>query len=148
MKRKDPTPRQLIQYGSIAGELRKWCKANNKTVHDINEMIGKDRHYSLGYHWLNGKGAPTGENLKLISKGTGIPKEKLIRQPFHDEEETNPQVIMPIKDAASLISFTVNGTGEARIRLDVTLPLHQAAPLFRLILDAGIGGNNGQTAND
>jgi hypothetical protein len=37
-----------------------------------------------------------------------------------------------------VLSFVVSGDGMARIKLDATLPLATATPLFRMLLDAGI----------
>ena len=40
--------------------------------------------------------------------------------------------------AGDVLAFNVNSEGNARLRLDVTLPLVTAAPLLRMLLDAGI----------
>ena len=37
-----------------------------------------------------------------------------------------------------ILSFAVTATGEARIKLDIVLPLANATPLLRMLLDAGV----------
>jgi len=141
---KEQTPEQIMKYGGVATALREWCERNNKTAKDINLIIGKDMGYSAGYIWLNGKGAPGPKTIKLLSKGTGIPEAQLMRRNTMNEVETIPA---KINSNPPVFSFTVNDNGEARIKLDVTLPIQQAVPLFRMILDAGVIVN-GQTPND
>jgi len=134
------TPEQVIVFGEISSSLREWCRKTGKTAKDINAIIGKTASYSAGYQWLNGKGAPNTYNRTLLVKATGIPEHKLMKRPLIGEVVTAP---LPVKayvngKSAEVLSFTVNNSGEVRIKLDVTLPMSNAAPLFRLILDAGI----------
>jgi len=149
------TPEQIIVFGEIAASLREWCKTNKKTARDINAIVGKPASYSAGFQWLNGKGAPSKYNRVLLSKATGISEAKLMRREYSEDVTIEKPIIQNVVSAfpgkiADVMSFTVNNNGEARIKLDVTLPIDQAMPLFRIILDTGIlmESNNGPTSND
>jgi hypothetical protein len=48
------------------------------------------------------------------------------------------QVLRAAGLAGDVLGFSVGTDGMARLRLDVTLPLDQAAPLLRVLLDAGV----------
>jgi hypothetical protein len=39
---------------------------------------------------------------------------------------------------ADALSFVVTPTGEAHIKLDITLPLKEGSALLRMLLDAGV----------
>jgi hypothetical protein len=43
-----------------------------------------------------------------------------------------------IASGSPVLSFTVNEDGNARIRLDASMPYDKAVPLLRLLLDAGM----------
>ncbi len=140
---KPQTPEQIIVYGEVATSLREWCKTNGKGPRDINAIIGKRPSYSAGYQYLSGKNAPSKYNRVLLAKATGIPEEKLTKRKSFDRVTIEKPIIQNVVTAfssknADILSFTVNNNGEARIKLDVTLPMHQAVPLFRIMLDAGI----------
>jgi hypothetical protein len=133
------TPEQVIVFGEIATSLREWCKTNDKSAKDINKIIGKGASYSAGFQWLNGKGAPSKYNRILLAKATGIPEEKLTKRKSFDQVTIEkPPTTKFVSKTSDILSFTVTDTGEARIKLDVTLPMQSAVPLFRLILDAGV----------
>jgi hypothetical protein len=55
-----------------------------------------------------------------------------------------PQGRPQVARAGDVLSFSVSATGEARIRLDVALPLETAKPLLRMLLDAGIVFGSGE----
>ena len=136
---KPQTPEQIIAYGEVATSLREWCKTNGKGPRDINAIIGKGPSYSAGYQYLSGKNAPSKYNRAILSKATGIPEEKLTKRKSFDQVTIEkPPTTKFVSKTSDILSFTVTDTGEARIKLDVTLPMHSAVPLFRLILDAGV----------
>jgi len=133
------TPEQIMAYGEVATSLREWCKTNDKSAKDINKIIGKGASYSAGFQWLNGKAAPSKYNRVLLAKATGIPEEKLTKRKSFDQVTIEkPPTTKFVSKTSDVLSFTVTDTGEARIKLDVTLPMQSAVPLFRLILDAGV----------
>ena len=136
---KPQTPEQIIAYGEVATSLREWCKTNGKRAQDINAIVGKPASYSAGFQWLNGKVAPSKYNRVLLAKATGIPEEKLAKRKSFDQVTIEkPPTTKFVSKTSDILSFTVTDTGEARIKLDVTLPMQSAVPLFRLILDAGV----------
>jgi hypothetical protein len=134
------TPEEVIKFGEIATSLREWCRANGKNARDINRIIGKNPSYSSGYQYLNGKLAPSPYYRALLSQGTGIPESKLMVKKLTTAVVTTSPPVNPTVNSkpTDVLSFTVSNNGEARIKLDVTLPIDSAAALFRMILDAGI----------
>ena len=130
------TPEEVIIYGEIASALREWCVANDKGAADLNKIMGKNPSYSSGYQYLNGKMAPSPYFRALLSKATGIPESKLMKREL--TTELTPVKAVVSNKPADILSFTVTSNGEAKIKLDVTLPIDSAAALFRMILDAGI----------
>lgn len=49
-----------------------------------------------------------------------------------------PAAVASQRRVVEVLAFTANNAGEARIRLDVTLPMAAATPLLRMLLDAGL----------
>lgn len=148
------TALQIARYGHIALALKDWMKANKQMPPDINRALGKRSVNPGVYNWLRGLGAPDRANRAKLMRITGIPEQMLTAREavtptakqLQIEAPTLEQVLgMEIEPAraaqaakrvAEVLSFTALDNGEARIRLDVTLPIEQAMPLFRQLLDA------------
>jgi hypothetical protein len=78
---------------------------------------------------------------------TGIPLRELIARGVTTTQVVTEgnAVLLPPKQAAKapdVLMFNVSPDGEARLRLDVTLPIDKAMPLVRLLFDAGVVINN------
>lgn len=135
---KPVTPRQAAMYGHIAAALRAVCEKNQWSPGDLNERLKRPRGHSALYHWLRGTGAPDLKNRKKLAKLTGIPEHELTVRELSAQLPavvTSSPGVSRTSIPDNVLSFTVNTQGDARLRLDVTLPVAQALPLFRLITD-------------
>lgn len=142
MPAKQPlTPEQITKFGHIAIALRKYLTKHNMKKAELARAIDGFSSAQV-YNCINGKHAPGPELRQRLSQATGIPESELMKK------ETTAIAVIPKGPVGKMLdqlqrndvlSFSVNGNGEARIKLDVTLPLEQAKPLFRLLLDTGVG---------
>ena len=139
---KSPNPNQIAMYGHIAIALRQFLNTKGWKARDLNKAMGFDPGYSAGYQWINGKSAPGPEYRTKLAKLTGISEDKLSkRQPGKALVTLASLPALPaprIKLASEVLSFSVASDGTARIKLDVSLPMHLANPLLRMLLDAGL----------
>jgi transcriptional regulator with XRE-family HTH domain len=117
------------------------------TAPDLSEALGLGRGSATVYKWLSGKGGPASELRAKLAKVTGIPEAELIARKPGDPAPAPSQAVALVTSPATklaparvgdVLSFVVSGDGMARIKLDATLPLATATPLFRMLLDAGI----------
>lgn len=154
-----PTPVQIARYGHIAARLREFLAASKMAVPELNVMMGLPRGNNAAYPWINGKGSPSPQMRAKLSVVTGIaeddltprdidPPVRIVRATRLDPTRAVPPEawgqrppakavdVVPPDDHA--LAFTVTRTGQARIKLDVTMPLDKATPLLRLLLDAGV----------
>ena len=76
-KKREATPLEIARHGHIATALRAYLARAKIGVADMNERLGRQRKDAVIYHYLAGKGAPTADNRKAISKLTGIPEAEL-----------------------------------------------------------------------
>jgi hypothetical protein len=144
-KAKAATRDQIARYGHIAVALRAAMKQRGWGIPEFNEAIGKDRGDAGVFKWLRGTGGISEQNRALISRTTGIPEHELVaRVPGAPPPARAVALVeaFPAKISTArvgdVLSFTVSASGEARIRLDVSMPLATAAPLLRMLLDAGL----------
>jgi hypothetical protein len=135
---KPANPRQIAMFGHIARALQ----AKGWKAADLNEAMGFKREYSACYQWINGKSAPGPMHRKKLAKVTGIPESELTRR-----EPGKALVAMPalqampvtrVKLTSEVLSFAIDSNGNARIKLDVTMPMHLANPFVRMLLDANL----------
>lgn len=139
---KSPNPNQVAMFGHIAIALRQFLNTKGWKPRDLNKAMGFDPGYSAGYQWINGKGAPGPQYRTKLAKLTGLPEEKFMRRNPGKALvtlATLPALPAPkIKLASEVLNFSVASDGNARIKLDVSLPMHLANPLLRMLLDAGL----------
>lgn len=137
------TPLQIAVNGHIAVALRDHMARHDMKPGDLNQLLGYERGNTLVYTWLKARGAP-GEKLRAkLHKVTGIPLDMLTPR---DVDEPPTQVA--VRDPTHLVlrptnpnpvlTFTVSADGTARIKLDAAMSLATAAPLLRILLDAGL----------
>jgi|SRR5580765_831157 len=134
-----PTRAQVAKYGHIAARLREVCKLHSWTPSAFNKAVGVT---GAGV-WLNGKGAPGPASRAKLVKVTGIVETDLMpRKPGEIPAQAVATLAGPVKPTpvrgGDVLSFMVSANGEARIKLDITLPVETATPLLRMLLDAGI----------
>lgn len=150
---KPATALQIARYGAVAAAFREiMAKRGWESPSRINEAMGKPPSYSSAFQWVNAKGAPNHETAKKLAKLFSVPAESLLRR------ETNGEARLPVvidgqqqapisRRIAEVLSFVALSNGDVHIRLDVTLPVDHAMPLFRTLLDAGlVAGVNGGAA--
>jgi hypothetical protein len=109
-------------------DKRKW------TVADMNRAMGLPRGHVGVYKWLASKGAPAETNARKLGKVFNIPWEQFLAGASAPRQALVPS---PPPRKAEVLSFNVADDGQARLRLDITLPVTEAMPLLRMILDAG-----------
>jgi transcriptional regulator with XRE-family HTH domain len=119
---------QVAMYGHIAARLRAFLKERDWMPPDLSEALGQGRGSATVYKWLAATGAPAPRLRAKLAKATGIAETDLMPR--------KPGVPAPAQ-AVALVTSPAR-IGEARIKLDLTLPLATATPLLRMLLDAGI----------
>ena len=142
------TPQQIAAYGHIAIALRDYLKRTGKDVGDLNKAIGAPRGHTSVYHWLNGKGGPGPDNRVKLAKLLGCKPDDLAAKvrgkapdgiPAIERHVNSPALkLATLPRRTDALSFVVTATGEAHIKLDVTLPLTEGSALLRMLLDAGV----------
>jgi hypothetical protein len=154
-----PTPAQIAALGHVAALIRRELEARKMSVADLHRAIGEDVKSTRAYAWINSRSRITDQFRPKVAKALGVKEEDLMPRAL-----TQAVTVMPVSDAklravqaaqgapartltaaGDVLAFSVNAEGNARLRLDVTLPLATAAPLLRMLLDAGIvmGGEQG-----
>jgi hypothetical protein len=136
--------RNVAKYGHIAARLREVLQQRGWKPGDLNRAIGHGAGHTSVYAWLAARGAPGPAIRGKVAAVTGIPVAELMMR------EAGAQALAPPPRAlgapqrvsaatrGSVLSFEVGATGEARIKLDIVLPLELATPLLRMLLDAGL----------
>jgi hypothetical protein len=151
-----PSALQLARYGHVASLLRAQLKAKGWQIGDLNQALGKERHYAGSYHWLGAKGAPDPANRAKLAELFGIPETefamreavpitKMAKQAAKDFEQLSgkplplaaPALPTP-RPAPDVLQFAVTATGETRLKLDVVLPAEPGVRLLRMLLDQGL----------
>ena len=154
-KKRNVTPDQLARFGHIAAFLREEMAKREWSSALFNEALGLSPNSTTVYTWLRGSGAPNPEMraklaaLFAVHESTFMGRE--IAGPVKASAApvvTTPAVQRRLGVPQDVLSFSVDANGQARLRLDSTLPLAVAAPLLRMLLDAGIvlGGDPPETS--
>jgi hypothetical protein len=143
------TPAEIAAYGHIAAALREYLKRTGKDIADLNQAIGNERSHTAPYIWLNCKGGPGPANRIKLAKLLGCKPDDLaakVRSKAPDGLPVKHEVGPPrtatgaawvAPRRADALSFVVTPTGEAHIKIDITLPLTEGSALLRMLLDAG-----------
>jgi hypothetical protein len=135
---------QVARNGAVAAVLRAEMERRKWKPGDFNKVIGKPAGHTAIYQWLAAKGAPGPTLAAKVAKVLGLSVAQLTpgggegRQVVVAPREAGEVVVAPQRRAAEVLAFHVLDDGQARIRLDVTLPLELAKPLLRMVLDAGV----------
>jgi transcriptional regulator with XRE-family HTH domain len=144
MASKPATRAEIAIYGHIAARLRAFLAERGMTIPELSEALGLPRGSATTYKWLSGKGGPATVLRAKLAKVTGIPEAELMPRRPGDPAPSQavatlpaPAKLAPVR-VGDVLSFAVTANGEARIKLDIVLPLASATPLLRMLLDAGI----------
>jgi len=139
-----PTPGQVALYGHIAARLRAFLAEKGWTIGDLNQQVlGVKRSNTAPYGWINCRGAPGPKITPKLARAMGIPESELRPR---DGKEPPPEALPAVLTArpplpprvVDVLSFAVQSDGNAKLRLDVVLPIERATPLLRMLLDAGL----------
>jgi transcriptional regulator with XRE-family HTH domain len=149
-----PSPEQIAMYGHIAAALRAVMHKHHWSVPDFHEQLGMGRSNTTLYGYLRCAGQPSASVRAVLMKKFGIPETELMKRDLVTSQSvvtvSEPrQHIMKPMSPLPVLSFTVDASGMARIKLDAAMSLAAASPLLRILLDAGIvpstqGDDNGE----
>jgi transcriptional regulator with XRE-family HTH domain len=137
---------QIARYGHVAALLRAEMAKRDWGPAQFNEAMKLGRSNTTIYQWLNCQGAPGPKLAPKVAKLLGVPVANLRANLGGTEvavsEPRRAVVLAPSlpvgQRRAEVLSFVAMDDGNARIRLDATLPIAQAMPLLRMLLDAGM----------
>lgn len=150
------TAAQIAMYGHVAARLRAALEKSQMTPSDFNRALGLERGHASIYNWLNAKAGIGAKRRPGVAKLLGIPEQDLLpRSSIVSASSASIPVkavvgapVSPtLRRSAEVLSFSISDRGEARIKLDVTLPLTSATPLLRMLLDAGLVLGSAQEVN-
>lgn len=136
---------EIARNGHIAAAIRGFLKKSAMSIGDLNQALGNERGNPAPYHWLSARGAPAVKYREKLAAVTGIPEADLA--PRAGVVREAPRAVVEVGSVAhgavvstkrtEVLSFSVDDEGRARIKLDVTMPVTDASPLLRMLLDAG-----------
>jgi hypothetical protein len=136
--KRDATPQEIAKYGHIAARLRGLIDSGKWTYATLSRAAGLSQHNG-SWAWVNARAAPRESTARALAKAIGCdwqdlrPKKLGDSEPEAPEAESTPVTTAPVP----VFSFTVLSDGNARVKLDTTLPLESAKPLIRMLFDAG-----------
>ena len=146
-----PTALELARFGHVAATIRAALESKGWTVAELNAALGKERGDAGAYKWISGKGAPNPVNAQRIAKVLNVSTSDLVARDVPEATLAKPllpaitttigeprKVDGPPAKRPEVLSFSVDDEGRARIKLDVSLPVGDATPLLRMLLDAGL----------
>lgn len=143
-KKTNVTPDQLARFGHIAAFLREEMAKREWSSARFNEALGLSPNSTTVYTWLRGSGAPNPEMRAKLAALFAVHESTFEGRAIEGPVKASaaPVVTTPARSRLGapqdVLSFSVDVNGQARLRLDATLPLAVAAPLLRMLLDAGI----------
>jgi transcriptional regulator with XRE-family HTH domain len=138
------TPADIARCGHIIVFLREQLERRGWTVRDLSLALALAPESTTAYAWLRGTSAPGPTLRNKLSALFNVSPEMFLPKA---RDERVPPAEAPVKISRTLpaasarhevLSFTVGSDGNARIRLDATMPLASATPLLRMLLDAGL----------
>lgn len=131
-----------IRNGHAAAVIRAAMKRLDFAPADLNQKLGRMRGHSGVYMWMNAKALPADDMRAQVAKLLGVAEADLLPRAEAPKPvpDLGPRLPAPRTSIGhgDVLSFRVNGGGEARITLDITLGLDKAVPLLRMLLDAGL----------
>jgi hypothetical protein len=144
------TPGQIAMFGHIAARLRQVMDERDWKVRDLNVAMDRAETQSDPYVWLAAKGAPSPKMRDRLAKVLKIPVADLMprddstvpmkaeRVPRAAPPPRAETIAPPHPPSRDVLNFSINHEGQARIRLDVTMPALKGAGLLRILMDAGL----------
>lgn len=136
MIRKPATLGQVQRNGVVAAVIREAMKRKGLRQTDIVRAIGANS--TMVSCWISAKNIVGPSMRPKLAALLEVPEASLDHR---QAQGAGPVVLAAaprVKREADVLSFSISDTGEARLRFDMTLPLDKAAPLLRMLLDAGL----------
>lgn len=150
------TPEDIARNGHVVVFLRREMEARQWGVADLVKALDLPRGSTTVYPWIKGIGTPgpamrrkLGEVFKVAPETFSArdpgehppgPVGKMLVEIQRPLTSPNAAHAVRVNQPAprDVLSFNVGANGIARIRLDIELPLVNATPLLRMLLDAGL----------
>ena len=138
------TPEQVLIYGHIAATIRQCMEARSWKMADLNVAIGRKPDNTLGYVWINAKGAPSPVMRAKLALALNVPESDLtVRntdggEMVKAERIPRGEALPPPPVHKDVLTFSINTEGQARIRFDFTMAAAKGAALLRILMDAGL----------
>lgn len=140
-----PTPATIARYGHIVVFLREEMKKRDWGPADLTKALELGDKNTRIYPWLRGSGAPGPDLRAKLGALFQVPEETFMAREISGavvREKPSAMIAkamaLPAPKPQDVLTFNVTSDGQARLRLDATLPLAVAAPLLRMLLDAGL----------
>jgi transcriptional regulator with XRE-family HTH domain len=126
----------------IAALIKTTMTERNWKMTDLNKAIGFDADSTSAYSWLNG-GMPSAKNKVKLAQALNIPIEEFYpksSQALIVTTKKSPTITKRIvqPQATNPLTFTVSLDGNARILLDIKLPLEEATELLQALMVYGL----------
>lgn len=149
------TPLDVARYGHVASKLREEMDKRGWKAADLNREMGHSLNNSGPYAWLKAKSAPSEAAAKKLAKIFGCSWRDLQGRKVIEGKATEmPQVPARVANGPGrppgvkllgappqpgrVFNFGVDEAGQARIQLDISMPLPEALPLVQLLLERGL----------
>lgn len=138
------TPVDIARCGHIALFLRERLEERGWGIPDLAKAVGLSRTNTTPYSWLKGTSAPQAATRDKLAALFGVAAHTFAPRGPDGEPELfdEPEEQLPVKiiqaPPTEVLSFAADSHGQARIRVDVTLPVDKAMSLLRLLMDAGV----------
>lgn len=137
---KPVTAAQIAMYGHIAARVRAFVDERGWNAVRLTKELGL-KGDGPTYKWLASKAGPGPKSRVKLAKLMGIKPEELMKRLPGTPSPlvmAAQQQLIPRKSVSDVLQFNVDSEGEARLRLDVKLPIEQGTSLLRILLDAGV----------
>jgi len=143
------TPAKIAALGHVATLLKTEMERRQWTVAQFHKAIGEPPKSTRAYAWITCRSAMTDAIRKKVAKALDVKEADLM--PRELTQVQLPAVVSEAKQRAILhagatpgrtlaisgdvLAFNVMADGNARLRMDVTLPLEKGSKVLRLLLD-------------
>jgi transcriptional regulator with XRE-family HTH domain len=151
---------QLAKNARVAAKLREAAARMNMRPADVQRELGINKTSTLVYPWFTGAAAPTLKYRRPLAKILKLslddltpadedtpneePDEAESADQNGQDEQAEPaprQELVPVPPLTppqpqEVFSFKILANGQAHVQLNLRLPLEDAIPLARFLMDA------------
>jgi transcriptional regulator with XRE-family HTH domain len=131
---------QLAKWGAIAAAVRAAMAEKGLTPREFNARAGLAASHPQIYQIMAAKCGPGPTMAPRLRKVLGLPASALGERPAAPQLASAPKtaVVLAPPRPGEVLACSILADGTARIKLDVTLPLVDALPLMRLLMDQSL----------